>query len=124
MNEILHRIHPTTLARSRQLRENTSPIEARLWARLRDRRLEGLKFRRQHPVGRYIADFYCAAQNLIVEIDGDTHADQIEYDHQRTQWLEANGYRVMRFTNSDVMNNVDGVLEAIRAACQKPISPS
>jgi very-short-patch-repair endonuclease len=67
---------------------------------LRDRRLAGFKFRRQHPIGNFIVDFYCAGANrLVIEIDGDSHADQEDYDAARTDWLEGHGFRMIRFTN-------------------------
>ena len=100
-----------------------TPMERLLWARLRDRRLENFRFRRQHPVGPYIADFYCPSAQLIIEIDGDSHASQEEYDQRRTKWLDENGYRVVRFTNDDVVNNLDGAMEAIRAECLQATSP-
>jgi very-short-patch-repair endonuclease len=84
------RAQPEIQARARQLRRELTPAERKLWARLRYRQLEGLHFRKQHPVGRFIVDFFCAKAKLIIEIDGDTHAepDQAEYDQARTIWLE------------------------------------
>jgi len=76
------------LARARQLRREQTPAEALLWGHLRNRRLKGLKFRRQHPVGRFVADFYCAQHRLIVELDGAVHQRQREYDDLRTEELE------------------------------------
>jgi very-short-patch-repair endonuclease len=102
--------------RARQLRREMTPAETRLWARLQDRQLDGAYFRKQHAVGRFILDFFCAKAKLVVEIDGDTHADpnQIAYDAERTQWLcEQRHYRVIRFTNRDVHRNIEGVLERI-----------
>jgi len=79
----------------------------------------GFKIRRQHPIFRFIADFYCAEAKLCIEVDGDTHAepDQAEYDAARTAWLEERGYRVIRFHNDDIHHRLDEVLEAIRLAC-------
>ena len=96
-----------------------TPAERKLWARLRYRQLDGLHFRKQHPVGRFIVDFYCAKARLVIEIDGDTHAepDQAEYNQARTMWLETQGYRVIRFQNAEVHKQLESVLEAIRAAC-------
>ena len=119
MNEKLHRIKPMIRDRARELRRPMTPMEKLLWARLRDRRLEGFRFRRQHPAGSYIADFYCASAQLVIEIDGDSHATQEQYDQRRTQWFQDNGYRMVRFVNSDVVNNLDSVMEAIRAECLK-----
>jgi very-short-patch-repair endonuclease len=118
-DEKRHRIYPSILERSRDLRHPLTPAEAKVWARVRNSQL-GFKIRRQHPIGRFIADFYCAAAKLVIEIDGDTHAqpDQIEYDAVRTAWLEAHGYRVIRFDNRDVHANLESVLESIRALRQ------
>ena len=92
-----------------------SPPEARLWSRLRARRLEGCKFRRQHPCGAFILDFYCAAARLAVEVDGESHndPDQIAHDRRRTRWLAARGIRVVRIAAVDVRDELDGVLAFI-----------
>tara|TARA_R110002110_G_scaffold406951_1_gene627452 strand:- start:567 stop:884 length:318 start_codon:yes stop_codon:yes gene_type:complete len=92
--------------------------EARLWSRLRNRTLGGFKFRRQTPVGPYIADFLCADRMLIVEADGGQHAGNAA-DMRRTRFLEGRGYRVIRFWNSDVLSNTDGVLEMILIELEK-----
>ena len=92
--------------------------EALLWERLRARRLNGLKFRRQHPVRRFVVDFCCPAQRLIVELDGGVHLGQGEHDEDRTAMLEELGYRVVRFRNDEVVSNVEAVLEAIAAMCE------
>ena len=110
---------PIVQRRARELRRPLSPPEAKIWSRLRDRRLDGHKFRRQHPIGSYILDFYCQEQRLVVELDGDSHASQVDYDRRRTEWLEARGYRVLRFTNREVANNLEGVLGAILQACSE-----
>ena len=101
---------------ARALRANQTEAEARLWRMLRDCRLAGAKFRRQVPVGPYIADFVCLAVKLIVEIDGGQHTENAEADATRTAWLEARGFRVLRFWNNDTLANTDGVLEQISAA--------
>ena len=94
-------------------REMTLP-ERTLWNQVRAHRLNGFKFRRQTVVGRYIADFTCRSPiMLVVEIDGETHVGQEDYDLVRTRFFEARGYRVLRFSNHDVMSNLDGVLTAI-----------
>ena len=113
-----HRIYPPLLQRSRDMRHPLTPAEAKVWARVRNRQM-GFKIRRQHPIGRFIADFCCPEAKLVIEIDGDTHAepDQAEYDVARTEWLEAQGYRVRRFNNDDVHHTLDAVLEAIRSDC-------
>jgi very-short-patch-repair endonuclease len=118
-DEKRHRIHPTVRQRARELRQPQTQAEAILWRQLRDRRLKGLKFRRQHPIGRFIVDFCYPKHKLVVEIDGDTHATQTEYDAARAEWLEMQGYRVIRFTNQEVYRQLPAVLEAILAACQE-----
>lgn len=90
--------------------------EQRIWRHLRLRQIDGHKFRRQHPIGHYIADFVCIERKLIVEVDGGQHADQLEYDAARTASLESNGYRVLRFWNNDVLGNIEGVLTQILEA--------
>jgi len=112
-----HRVNADTLARARHLRERLTPPERRLWSRLRDRQLGGHKFRRQHEIGRYVVDFCCAEARLVVELDGDSHVEQSERDRSRTEWLRQQGYLVVRFTNREVMSNLEGVLEAILAEC-------
>jgi very-short-patch-repair endonuclease len=97
----------TVLAKA--LRRNATDAEKKLWILLRDRRLGGWKFRRQVPLGSYIVDFYCANAKLIVEADGGQHADSIA-DDIRTRWLNANGYRVKRYWNNDVLTNPEGVI--------------
>jgi adenine-specific DNA-methyltransferase len=83
---------------------------------LRARQIENFAFRQQHPIGPFIVDFYCARAKLVVEVDGDTHGTQEEYDENRTRWLEQErGLRVVRFTNRDVLGRLDAVLESIRA---------
>lgn len=85
--------------------------------RLRNRQLGGFKFRRQCPVGKYVVDFYCADCRLVVEVDGDSHGEQIEYDEKRTSELKEVGYEVIRFTNRQVMNELENVLEVILSKC-------
>lgn len=87
-DEERHRIHPVIRQRARELRQPQTRAEAILWRQLRDRRLKGLKFRRQHPIGHFIVDFHCPKHQLVVEIDGDTHATHAEYDQGRTERLE------------------------------------
>ena len=94
----------------RRLRLTPTDAEIRLWSRVRRKQLEGFRFRRQHPLGPYVVDFFCAEAKLIVEVDGGQHADDGEV---RTRWLKARGYRVIRFWNNDVLANTDGVLRMI-----------
>ncbi len=88
--------------------------------RLRDRQVDQAKFRRQYPIGPYIVDFCCVERRLIVELDGGQHADTVEADEQRTNYLKRQGFRVVRFWDNDVLNNMDGVLEAIFEQLQSP----
>jgi very-short-patch-repair endonuclease len=119
MTDEQRRIYPPVLERARELRQPQTPIESKLWARLRDRQLGGFKFRRQHPIGRFVVDFYCADCRLVVEVDGDLHADQVEYDQARTDWLSERGYTVIRFPSRAVQNQLEAVLAAILAECQR-----
>jgi very-short-patch-repair endonuclease len=89
--------------------------ERRLWTALRDRRLAGYRFRRQHPIGRFIVDFACTRHRLVVELDGGQHADNAA-DVHRTGFLEREGWRVVRFWNNDVLGNTEGVIETVLAA--------
>ena len=107
-----------TTDRARQLRSAQTDAEQRLWAALRDRRLEGFKFRRQRKIGPYIGDFVCVEYNLIVEADGGQHAENPK-DDLRTAWLEQHGWTVIRFWNNDILANLDGVLSAILEALAK-----
>ncbi len=100
-------------SRARTLRQNATDAERLLWRHLRDRRLESYKFRRQHAIGHYIADFVCLSEELVVELDGGQHADRTEYDERRTRFMESEGYRVARFWNNDVLRDVDSVLGVI-----------
>jgi len=104
---------PKLKHRAGELRRNQTEPEARLWARLRAHRMDGVHFRRQHAIGNYIVDFCAPRRKLIIEVDGSQHLDQVEYDRNRTQYLEAKGYRVLRFWNNEVMNGLDAVLNVI-----------
>jgi very-short-patch-repair endonuclease len=95
---------------ARHLRQHLTPAEAQLWSALRRRQMAGLKFRCQHPVGRFIVDFYCPACKLVIEVDGDIHTQQEAYDQFRTEQLQAFGYQVLRFTNKEVLNDLPSVL--------------
>ncbi len=101
---------------ARALRVEQTPEERLLWDALRERKLEGCKFRRQHPLGSHILDFVCVERRLAVELDGAHHAkeDQHRYDRERTEHLEQYGYRVIRFSNSAVLADLDSVLDLIR----------
>lgn len=108
---------PETTPIARKLRRKMTDAEALLWRHLRDRQCGGVKFRRQFPIDRYVADFACWDAKLVVEIDGGQHADNIR-DEVRTHEIEAYGFRVLRFWNHDVLANIDGVLETIAEALQ------
>ncbi len=98
---------------ARRLRRNKTEAEKYLWARLRNRQLAGAKFRRQVAIGPYVVDFVCFDAMLVVEVDGGQHAAGREADSKRTEWLQSEGYRVFRIWNSAVLENAEGVLEAI-----------
>jgi very-short-patch-repair endonuclease len=100
-------------ARARRLRRNTTDVERRLWHRLRNAQIDGASFRRQHPAGRYVLDFYCPALQLAVELDGGQHARAPNVDRQRDEWLRRRGVTVLRFWNSDLTSNLSGMLEVI-----------
>jgi len=108
--------------RAQELRANQNSAEARVWSILRARRLAGLKFRRQHVLGTYVADFVCLRAKLVIEIDGDTHDEEAHLkDAKRTEEIEQAGYRVIRFWNNYVLNDRDGgvtemILEAVRTS--------
>jgi very-short-patch-repair endonuclease len=115
---------PEALLRAaRELRRNATDAEKYLWSLLRNRQLAGYKFRRQHPLGRFVLDFYCHEAKLCVELDGGQHAEtaQAEYDRERTAWLNQEGIRVIRFWNTDVLNNIEGVLQSILIALTTPV---
>ncbi|OFZ96178.1 MAG: hypothetical protein A2Z44_02215 [Betaproteobacteria bacterium RBG_19FT_COMBO_58_11] len=114
---------PNQLKNARHLRKNMTDAELRIWRALRLRQILGVKFRRQHPIGPYIADFVCIERKLIVEVDGGQHAEQIEKDAARTAWLEAQGYCIMRFWNNEVLQNTKGVLETIRRVLEEGFLP-
>ena len=104
--------------RAKEMRRAPTVAENRLWQRLRRRQLGRFRFRRQEPIGRYIVDFYCHQARLVVEVDGGIHERQREYDEVRTEWLEAHGYRVVRFTNEAVLERIEEVLTEILLFCE------
>lgn len=111
-------IPPAIRQRARELRRPPTPAEHNLWQYLSGRQASGYKFRRQHPIGHFIVDFYCAAAKLVIEIDGEIHMEQVEYDQARTDWLESQGYRVIRFTNREVDEAPIIVVETILEHCR------
>lgn len=104
---------PSRTGRARTLRADPPDAERKLWSMVRGRQLGGAKFRRQVPIDRYFADFACVEARLIVELDGGQHADQADYDAERTATLESLGWCVIRFWNNDVLENIEGVCDAI-----------
>jgi len=111
---------PVTVDRARELRRNETAAEERMWSRLRGHRFLGFKFRRQHPIGRYVVAFVCLGANLVIEVDGDSHGDDRAdaLDAARSTWLETQGFRVVRFWNHDVLEATDDVMEAILYALE------
>jgi very-short-patch-repair endonuclease len=107
------RATPLIVERARKLRREATVPERLLWSVLRARRLAGLKFRRQYPIGPYIVDFYCQDARLVVEVDGMSHEDKQEQDAQREMYLREQGLRVFRVTNSDVNEDLEAVARAI-----------
>ena len=103
-----------SVTKARILRKNQTKPEEFLWSTLRRSQLDGFQFRRQHPVGRYIVDFICRKASVVVEIDGPSHDQTVKSDAIRTAFLEKEGYRVIRFSNNDVVTNLEGVVETIR----------
>ncbi len=107
------------------MRSAQTDAEQILWYHLRARRFQGVKFRRQRPVGPYIVDFVCLESRLVLELDGGQHSEIVARDARRDAWLAANGYRVLRFWNNEVMQRLPDVLERIRVALEKdPLTPS
>jgi very-short-patch-repair endonuclease len=115
------------IALAKSLRRRTTDSEQLLWLRLRAKHFAGLKFRRQQPIGKYIVDFACFEKKIIIELDGGQHAllKEAQNDTKRDQWFEAQGYKVLRFWDSEVLTNTQGVLEVIWAHCltHPPLNP-
>ena len=109
---------------ARALRQRQTDVEKVLWGRLRNRQLEGRKFRRQQEIGVYIADFLCLDPKLVIELDGGQHAERTDQDSRRTRYLQSLGFRVLRFWNHEVLREPDAVLEVIHAAITSNQIPS
>ena len=107
---------------ARELRKNMTDAEKRLWAKIRMRQMGGYQFYRQRAIGNYIVDFYCPKAKLVLEVDGGQHYsdEQIEIDRKRSSHLNRLGFKVMRFTNLDVLNNIDVVLDEIYRYLKSP----
>lgn len=106
------------------MRREPTPAEARLWSRLKNRQFDGLKFRRQVPIGPYIADFLCKEFKLVVEVDGGQHSQSVTYDKRRDEWLNVHGWRILRLWNNHVLEDVESALEHIRIATAGGVPPS
>ena len=102
-----------SIENARRLRQRPTEAELKLWSALRHKQLEGYRFRRQVPIGEFVADFACLSERFIIEVDGGQHDIEREKDGARTAWLETRGYRVIRFWNNDVLGNLDGVVRVI-----------
>ncbi|MEI8344057.1 MAG: endonuclease domain-containing protein [Candidatus Moraniibacteriota bacterium] len=104
-------INKTILGRCRELRKNATPQEIIFWSKIRAKRFQGLKFKRQYSIGKYIIDFVCLEKKLIIELDGWQHGEenQKKYDKERTEFLEKLGFKIMRFWNNEVNNNIEGI---------------
>ena len=116
MSESGRQYNPRHLGNARALRRDHTDAEGLLWSRLRDKQIDGHKFRRQQPIGPYIADFACMTEKLLIELDGGGHAEQKTKDRRREEYLRRSGYRVLRFWNTEVFENLSGVLEKVREA--------
>src|SRR5213594_4320948 len=106
-------VDPVLLERARAMRHEPAPAEQKLWSCLRNRQHGGFKFRRQHAIAPFIADFFCFELKLVVELDGESHGDRAAYDANRTKYLERDGCRVIRFVNDDVFWHLEAVLVEI-----------
>jgi very-short-patch-repair endonuclease len=110
------RTTPKILDRATQLRNDPTSAEAKLWAYLRLKRTDRVRFRRQEAIGRFVVDFCAPESKLVIELDGSQHLQRIEQDSDRTHYLESRGYRVLRFWNDQVLNDIDGVVAVIQQA--------
>ncbi|MGA2467088.1 MAG: DUF559 domain-containing protein [Thermodesulfobacteriota bacterium] len=110
---------------AKTLRKNNTDVERLLWEHLKARQLEGVKFRRQQPIGRYIVDFVSFEKNIVIEIDGGQHSVGKDRDEERDNWLGVQGFKVLRFWNNKIIQNIEGVLEVIRDHClfHPPLNP-
>ncbi len=114
---------PRPTARAQELRNHATDADRKLWLRISRRQLEGHKFSRQMPVGPFICDFMCRERMLVIELDGGQHAENLR-DKSRTHFIEGEGYRVLRFWNNEVMENIEGVLATIVAALKSSPPPA
>jgi very-short-patch-repair endonuclease len=112
------------LDNAKTLRRTMTDAEQKLWYHLRAHRFMGRKFKRQKPIGRYVVDFICLEEKLIIELDGGQHAESVTYDQERDVWLLSQGYTVLRFWNNEMMNETESVLERIRLAIENEVGAS
>ena len=108
---------------AKRMRHQPTNAETLIWTALRGARLQGFKFKRQQPIGPYIVDFVCFEHTLIIEIDGGQHGDETSKDHERSNWLQSQGFRILRFWNNEVIERKDDVLESIIRALREYPSP-
>ncbi|MBI5191879.1 MAG: endonuclease domain-containing protein [Nitrospirae bacterium] len=110
---------------AKTLRKRLTDTENVLWKYLRAKQLEGYKFRRQEPIGKYVVDFVCYEKQIIIEVDGGQHSIEIDKDKERDEWFSSQGFKVLRFWNNEVLVNIEGVLEVIRENClnHPPLTP-
>jgi very-short-patch-repair endonuclease len=113
------RTSPSGYQQAHQLRQAQTSAEIRLWTFLRRKQIQGARFRRQHALGPYVVDFCAPGRKLVIEIDGAQHSEQAEYDAERTAYLSSRGYRVLRFWNAEIMNDIDHVLNVILQALEQ-----
>lgn len=112
---------PGAKGASKSLRQQMTPPERALWVAIRGKKIDGMRFRRQAPMGRYVADFYCHEARLVVEVDGRMHAgNRLEQDQERDAWMRSRGVRVLRVQARDVMRNLEGVIVMIRRIAGEP----
>ena len=119
------KLSATSIENSRRLRTGQTDAERMLWRQLRLKQFAGFKFRRQHPVGKYIVDFACIEAGLCIELDGSQHAKERSYDEERSRFLSSRGFRTLRFWDNEVLTQIDSVKQAIWNALQdkKPPPP-
>ena len=111
-----HPMHPLMRDRARQLRQDSSIPERVLWSMLRDRRLAGLKFRRQHPIGPFVVDFFCEQAQIVIELDGESHVGRADEDQRRSVWVQSQGLQVLRIMIDDLQQSPDAVAQEIARA--------
>ena len=113
-----------TIAKARALRKNATDAEMMLWQSLRNNQLAGCKFRRQHEIGKYAADFVCIEKKLIIEVDGGQHSQEKYKDGVRDGWLREQGFKVLRIWDNEVLTNIVGVLDLVRESATPSPHPS